>query len=222
MSLQFALFDLDGVIVDSRVPIARCMNHALVAAGYAAEPEARLHRLIGPPLDAAFRQILAARGETEVPSDALVALYRERYAAVSLTHTERMPGIEAALDGLPEQLRIGVATAKPGEFARPILETLGLSERFAVIQGPPLEGSHLEPKSETVRRARTALGCDGEPGAMIGDRDIDVEAGRENGLTTVAVGWGIGKWAEFERVSPDHYVETPAELAALLGELAVR
>jgi phosphoglycolate phosphatase len=220
MSLEFALFDLDGVLVDSRVPISRCMNHALVAAGHAPEPEEALHRWIGPPLDGAFRGILTARGETDIRSDALVALYRERYAEVSLTHTERMPGIVSALDALPEALRIGVATAKPSEFARPILEKLEMADRFGVIQGPALEGSHLEGKAITVGRARAALGCDGRIGAMIGDRDIDVEAGRANDLITIAVAWGIGDRVEFERVVPDHFVETPADLAALLRGLA--
>ena len=78
MSLDFALFDLDGVLVDSRVPISRCMNAALVAEGLEPEPVERLYPLIGPPLDTAFRGILEARGEPPDGVDALVARYRER------------------------------------------------------------------------------------------------------------------------------------------------
>ena len=47
MRIRSALFDLDGVLADSRAAIARSMNHALVQVGLAPEPEARLHPLIG-------------------------------------------------------------------------------------------------------------------------------------------------------------------------------
>ena len=224
MPLAFALFDLDGVVVDSRVPISRCMNHALVAEGFDPEPEQALHRWIGPPLDQAFEQILVARGVTDVPVATLVERYRGRYAEVSLTHTEAMPGIEDALDSIGRALPIGVATAKPSEFARPILETLGLAARFKVIQGPPLTGSRSEPKSETVRRACAALGYADtpghSPGAMVGDRDVDVEAGRANGLVTITVRWGIGDADELARAAPDHHAHTPDELARQLIQLA--
>ena len=220
MSLAFALFDLDGVVVDSRLPISRCMNYALVALGFDPEPKEALHRWIGPPLDRAFREVLAARGVTDVPAAELVERYRERYAEVSLTHTKAMPGIVDALDRIAPVLSIGVATAKPSVFARPILETLGLAGRFGVIEGPPLVGSHLEPKSETVGRARAALGHEDSPGAMIGDRDVDVEAGRANGLVTITVGWGIGDADELTRAGPDHHAHTPDELAEQLVELA--
>ncbi len=37
------LFDLDGVLVDSRLPFARGVNHALTSHGLAARPEQELH-----------------------------------------------------------------------------------------------------------------------------------------------------------------------------------
>lgn len=220
MSLDFVLFDLDGVLVDSRVPISRCMNHALRALGHAPEPEARLYRWIGPPLDTAFRGILEARGFPDPEADVagLVDAYRERYATVSLTDTEAMPGVGAALDRLRSRLVLGVATAKPAEFALPILESLGLADRFAAIVGAPLVDSHREPKTRTVERARAAIGYAGGRGAMVGDRAIDVVAGRGNGLHCVTVAWGIGDEDELRAAGPDHHARSPEALADwLLG-----
>lgn len=48
------LFDLDGVLVDSRVPFARGVNHALTSHGLAARPERELHQCLGPPFTARF------------------------------------------------------------------------------------------------------------------------------------------------------------------------
>ena len=39
LSLDATLFDLDGVLVDSRAPIARSINHALERLGLAPRPE---------------------------------------------------------------------------------------------------------------------------------------------------------------------------------------
>ena len=54
------IFDLDGVLVDSRAAIAGCTNHALVALGRPARPEHELHRYIGPPLSHSFGKMLQA------------------------------------------------------------------------------------------------------------------------------------------------------------------
>ena len=216
MSLDFALFDLDGVLVDSRVPISRCLNAALEAEGLAPEPVERLYPLIGPPLDTAFRGILQARGESADAVDVLVAHYRERYASVSLTDTVLMPGIVDMLDALEPVIEVGVATAKPAAFARPILEKLGVADRFLTIAGPPVVGSHLEPKSETVARARDAIAPGSVRGVMIGDRALDVEAGRANDLLTVTVGWGIGERAELEAAGPDHHADSAGALTRFL------
>lgn len=48
------LFDLDGVLVDSRAAITGCINHALVEHEFAARPPESLHRFIGPSLADAF------------------------------------------------------------------------------------------------------------------------------------------------------------------------
>jgi phosphoglycolate phosphatase-like HAD superfamily hydrolase len=44
------LFDLDGVLVDSRTPFARSVNGALASHGLAARPEHELIQYLGPPL----------------------------------------------------------------------------------------------------------------------------------------------------------------------------
>jgi phosphoglycolate phosphatase len=216
--LQFVLFDLDGVLVDSRVPIARSMNFALRQEGLALEPEEHLHRWIGPPLHAGFRALLGARNADLERVDACIAHYREHYREASLEQTEPMPGMGELLEALAP-LPLGVATSKPEAFARPILERLGWDRTFRVVVGPPLAGSHLEHKAQTVARARAALGMETAHGAMVGDRAIDVEAGRHNGLLTIAVTWGIGSLDELQAATPTHLVSATPEMGTLLEKL---
>jgi phosphoglycolate phosphatase len=217
VALEFVLFDLDGVLVDSRQPISASINHALLCEGLPPEPAAELHRFFGPPLDSTFRILLASRGADPERAGACVDHYRERYATLSLEATSLFPGVTELLQRLPADLRIGVATSKPAAFARPILEALDAAKHFEAIVGPPLEGSHRETKAETVARARRAIGADVLAGAMVGDRAVDVEAGRANGLVTVAVTWGIGEAAELDQAAADVRVSDPAALGAWIA-----
>lgn len=222
--LSAVLFDLDGVLVDSRAAIARSLNHALVALGRPARPEAELHPLIGPPLHEAFAELLASTGARPAHGpdaadevDRAVGHYRERYRTACVEETLPVPGVAAALAALAPRLPLAVATSKPVEFARPILETLGLAGWFRGVEGPSL-AARSEPKARTVGRALAGLGPEARRGrvALVGDRLHDVAAGRAHGLLTIGVTWGIGSAAELRQAGAERLVDRPAELIALL------
>jgi phosphoglycolate phosphatase len=212
------LFDLDGVLADSRAAIAGCINHALVAGGHAARPEADLHRYIGPPLPLAFAELLGEPVESAAVAGC-IARYRERYASASLTHTVVTPGIADALARLAPTRRLGVATSKPRAFAEPLLEALGLRRYFDAVAGPGL-GAPIEDKTATVGAALRALGATG--GAMVGDRSFDMLAARAHGLRAIGVTWGIGAADELLAVGADVLVAEPGDLEAALSPRAAR
>jgi phosphoglycolate phosphatase len=210
------LFDLDGVLVDSRSAIGGSMNHALTSRGHGQRDEALLHRYIGPPLYEAFAELTGEPvGSPEVA--ALVAAYRERYAVASLRDSLINPGIEPALEALGRSYTLAVATSKPRTFAVPLLDVLGLSRHFVWIAGPELD-STLEPKAETVRVALEHVG--GLPAVMVGDRSHDIEGARANGIPVIAVAWGIG---DLDELAPaDALVGAPSELPAVVERLLAR
>lgn len=235
-----ALFDLDGVLVDSRAAIAGCLNHALASVGLETRPAPDLHRLIGPPLHDAFAALLAGQEADPALVDVCVARYRERYRSACVEETLPVEGMAEALEVLAGRLPLAVATSKPVEFAGPILETLGLAGFFRSVAGPSLE-ARSEPKARTVGRALEALGvrAPNSPAAsavaahagsaaavagvaMVGDREHDVAAGRSHGLVTVGVTWGIGSASELRGAGAHHLVARPAGLVPLLAEPARR
>jgi phosphoglycolate phosphatase len=217
-SLEAVLFDLDGVLVDSRIPIARSINHALERSGLAPQPEADLHTRIGDPLHALFVDLLRAQVADPALAPACIARYRERYRELSLAEARLFPGMEAVLRALAGTKPLGVATSKPLEFTRPILERLGVAELFTTLAGPPLGRLEGEPKTETTRRALLALGLGpGAPAALVGDRHHDVSAARSLGLAAVGVTWGAGSESELRAAGAEWLVAAPAELGRLLS-----
>lgn len=217
-SLRAVLFDLDGVLVDSRVPIARSINDALERSGLAPQPEGDLHPRIGDPLHGIFVDLLRAQGADPARAPECMARYRERYRDLSLAEARLFPGIEAVLRALSARTPLAVATSKPLEFTRPILERLGVADLFAALAGPPLARTEGEPKAETARRALAALGlAPGQGAALVGDRHHDVSAARSLGLTAVGVTWGAGSEAELRAAGAEWLVAAPAELGRLLA-----
>jgi phosphoglycolate phosphatase len=209
MRATAVLFDLDGVIVDSRRAFAGSVNHALAANGLAEREAAELYSFIGPPLHGTFRALAGDR------ADACVASYREHYKRTSAQETVVFDGMREALEHLGARVPLAVATSKAAALAEPLLEAFGLRGHFAVLAGPSLE-AEAEVKTVTLGRALAALDGGASP-VMVGDRLYDMVAAREHGLVAVGVLWGIGDEAELRGAGADVIVHAPSELATALG-----
>jgi phosphoglycolate phosphatase len=199
-----AIFDLDGVIIDSLPAIETAINGALAAQGFARRSARELERFIGPPTLDAFVELTGAAEDSDTVA-ACVRTYREIYARVYLERTRLVQGIADVLRDLT--LPRALATSKPREFVGPLLEHFAIE--FAHVSAPVLS----EPKTRTVDRALRALGA--HAAVVVGDRCYDVEAARACGLRVIGVTWGVGDRDEL--LDADVIVERPAELAALLG-----
>ncbi len=209
------LFDLDGVLVDSRASVARCINHALRAVGLAEHPEGQLHRFIGPPLASAFAELTASPIESTIVA-ACVESYRDRYAEMFLRETMVVPGIAEALGDLSVEYRLAVATSKPRSFAEPLLEALQLRRFFDAVAAPDLK-VQTEAKAITVGEALAALR---PPRAvMVGDRSFDVAGAHAHGLPAIGVGWGIGSPDELVSAGADLIISAPRDLRGATDQL---
>ncbi|HYB23790.1 MAG TPA: HAD hydrolase-like protein [Solirubrobacteraceae bacterium] len=199
-----AIFDFDGVIIDSLAPVETAINGTLRAHGYPTRSAAELARFIGPPTPTAFVELMGA-AEDSATVAAAVATYHEIFARVYLEQTRLVDGMAELLHGLT--IPLALATAKERKFVGPLLDRFGLE--FAVISAPEL----AEPKARTVARAQRELGA--RQPVVIGDRCYDIDAARANGLRVIAVSWGVGEREELREA--DLIVERPAELAELLA-----
>jgi phosphoglycolate phosphatase len=205
------LFDLDGVLVDSRVPFARGVNAALAAQGLPPRPEHELHQYLGPPLHRTFQALV---GEESLVRPC-VNSYRARYRELAASETTVFPGIREILDELSEHLPLVIATSKPSALAEPLLESLDLRRFFAAVVGPELD-SENEQKAVTVGRAMREFAPEVHP-VMVGDRKHDIAAAHEHDIRSIGVLWGIGSEDELRTAGADALAHTPAELATLLA-----
>jgi phosphoglycolate phosphatase len=212
LSQDAVLFDLDGVLVDSRAAISGCLNHALARNGLPEHAESALHRFIGPPLALTFAELTAHPPDSALVV-ACISSYRERYAEASLRETTVIPGITDALAELAPQYCLAVATSKALAFAEPILTALGLRDFFDLVAGPSLS-AFREDKAATIGAALSRL--DPDRAVMVGDRSFDIVGAHARGLPAIGVTWGIGGSDELTSARADAIIEAPTDLPAAI------
>lgn len=214
--ISTVLFDLDGTLIDTAPDFVRCLN--LVRQRYQLEPLPA--EGIRPHVsDGARAMVRLGFGlEPEHPD------YVERHTAFLDTYADHIcqdtvlfPGFESLLVALETAgIPWGIVTNKPARFAVPLLDALGLATRCSTLVCPD-HVSQRKPHPEGLFLACREVGADPLRGVYVGDHIRDIEAGRNAGMTTVAVRYGyIVNPAEVDLWQADHTVETVEQLINLL------
>lgn len=185
-------FDLDGTLVDTSGDLAAAVNHALALAGRAPLTPAQVRPMIGGGAKHMLRQTLDATGGCD--DAAFRPLYHallDFYGRHVSVHSRPFPGAVAALEALAaEGVSLAVVTNKFEEFARTLLDDLGLTRHFAcIIGGDTLGKGNAKPSPAPIRAMIER--CGGGRAAFVGDSTYDIQAARAAGVPAIAVSFGF-------------------------------
>lgn len=192
--MKVILFDLDGTLIDSSEGITKSAQYALSHFGID-EPELEpLKKFIGPPLVQSFANHY---GFSEEKSVEAVAVYRERYNAIGIFECSLYEGVEACIKQLKsEGYLIGMASSKPEESCRRILEHFGILDLFDEVVGATFDGK-IDTKEEVLLEVfRRFLEVDKADMCLIGDTNFDVDGAKKVGIDCIGVSFGFGNTDE--------------------------
>jgi phosphoglycolate phosphatase len=113
------------------------------------------------------------------------------------------------------QLKLAVVTNKQQHLARGLLDRLGLGALIQVLIGGD-SCERRKPDPQPLQVACEALGVQPADALMVGDSINDVLAARAAGLPVVCVPYGYNEGNDPRQLPCDAFVETLAELPALL------
>lgn len=208
------LFDLDGTLTDPQEGFVNSIGFALTSLGIVPPPAEELCRFIGPPIHGTFQSLLGS--DDPVLVEEAVSLYRRRLGAEGICENAAYPGVAEMLTELKAAGKtLFVATAKPLEFAVPILEYCGLRGFFTGVYGSQLERTNT-PKGELIRAILSVHGISAASAVMVGDRSHDILGARECGVFSVGVTYGYGSAAELSEAGADAICGSVAEVARRL------
>lgn len=209
--MKTILFDLDGTLTDSGEGIINCAWLALKAFDIPLPDRETMRVFVGPPLRDSFLRFGVPESEVE----RAIEIYRSRYVPTGMFENTPYPGIRAMLAALKDAgHRLYVATAKPEEMAKAILEKFELSSYFLEIYGASMDDTR-DSKDKVIAYVLEQIGADSAP-IMVGDTAHDVTGAGVHGVPCIGVSWGYGKVEDMVSAGAISIVHSPAQLLDIL------
>ncbi len=209
-STDLIVFDLDGVLVDSREANVEAFSYGIEFLGRERPPSERVVALIGRTAGEMLLELgCPAERVREVYDRAVLP----RYLDCLVTLARPMPGAHHLLETLTKSgMHVAACTSGGLKLQEAVLRQLGLRDAFRDIQAPDLsERKKPDPHylGELVHRC-------GKFRRVVHVEDIEEGClmGRRFGAVTVFAEYGYGSWSGHEE--PDHRIHSLAELEPIL------
>ena len=208
------LFDLDGTLTDSREGIINGFIYGLKSIGIEENDRKSIEKYIGPPLDESFRN---GYNLDEEKVQRAVNKYREYYSVEGLYLNKIYEGMkELIIDLYNNGKNVILATAKPIEFSKRILEQNDIKQYFYFLSGYMIDGTRTT-KSEIIKYALDNIeDLNLEESVMVGDRHYDIEGAKANNLQTIGVTYGFGTEQELKDAGATYIAHNMDELRKII------
>jgi phosphoglycolate phosphatase len=191
--IRLIIFDLDGTLIDSQEDLALSVNLMRKEMGRAPLDHDLIASYVGQGVSVLVRRALGNGAPETVPDREVergVEIFLRTYGLHMLDHTVLYSGVWEALQALSGR-HLAVLTNKPVNFSRAILVGLGIASCFAFVYG----GNSFEQKKPDpvgVFRLMSDTGVAAPQTLVVGDSDTDVLTGRNAGVWTCGVAYGLG------------------------------
>lgn len=215
--MKAVLFDLDGTLIDSFEGIAKSAQYALRRFGINEENLENLRPFVGPPLVESFQKWYGLSKEQAIEA---TDIYRERYRPIGILECSLYPGVEECIRTLKaEGYQIGMASSKPEEFCRRILEHFGLLDLFDDVVGATFD-RRIDTKEEVLNEVlRRWSDIPKNQMCLIGDTMFDLVGAKKIGIDCIAVSYGFGDAEEMLQNGAVAICDRMADLPELIQRL---
>lgn len=201
------VFDFDGTLADSFGATLRIANRLAPVFGYRAVQDSEVDYLRGR----SYREVAAHVGMAwhKVP---MIAHRIRQEVAATVPSMGMIAGLPPVLSELAARYTLGILTSNSQENVERFLQTHGLTQFAFISSTSDLWGKGRTLKAQMKKRSL-------RPGEMVyvGDEVRDIEACKAAAVPIIAVGWGYTAPALLSSLGPDHMIQEPQELLAVMG-----
>jgi len=209
------VFDLDGTLTDNTVGISNSIQYALNKMQIDGYSENVLDQFIGPPLQLGFKNVFNMN-EKEI--EMAIEYFREYYRENGWTENVLYPGVLEMLEELNQAgIKMYIATAKYEKFALKIIEYFELDKYIIQLEGADYSGRKAIKSAIISNLLESQQLTPSTKIAMVGDTVYDIDGGKENGLSTIAVKYGFGKIPDLQKAEPNFWADSVEELFEILS-----
>ncbi|CAG36863.1 HAD family hydrolase [Desulfotalea psychrophila] len=214
MRFSAILFDLDGALVDSIEDLAASCNKVLAARNFPVHRVEDYNFFVGDGLDVLMERIVPPGTSAEV----LVACCQEfglHYQECWHENSTPYKGIKQMINDLREaEIPLGILSNKPDAFTQKVVEFFFPEHPFTYISGQRADVPKKPNAAGALLAART-MGIEAQEMLFIGDTSVDMQTGKNSGMTSLGVSWGFRPIKELRAHRADFIVNTPQEIVEL-------
>jgi len=212
------LFDIDGTLLDTLRAIVTSMNAACDELGIRPHfTEGELKPWIGTPVQHQLEKLRNIRG---LVADHYADRYYAHFTRLVDEGVAPFPGVRATFPSLRGRAITTMSTRRRTEAVH-MLRVAGLEAYFTTIVGGD-DVPRPKPNPDLPLHAAASLAVPPRNCAVVGDAPVDILAGREAGMRTIAATYGYGDRTSLAGARPDATIHRFDELPLVLAELEAR
>ena len=205
--IDLIMFDLDGTLADTGPDLADSVNYTRSRFELSPLSQHLIYTHVGRGVEYLLRHAVAE----EAPShfSEITRVFLEYYEQHLLDKTVLYPHVTEVLDYFVDK-RNAVVTNKLHHLAVTVLRGLGIEGRFDAILGG--DSGEKKPDPALLRLLLRQFQIIPSHALMVGDGDIDIEAGRCAGVITCGVTYGLANKGDLAAAKPDFLIDDLAQL----------
>lgn len=210
--IELLIFDLDGTLIDSQEDIILAVNYTRRTLGLEELERERIISHIGYGVVELIKRSLGQ--EHEALFDRGLEVFSEYYPRHAADHTRLYPHVKETLEYFRAVPKL-IITNKRTELAEQGVRVLGIADYFKEVIGGDDE-SCQKPSPCPILDALKKYNVPAGRAMIVGDMDVDVQAGKNAGIHTCAVTYGIGRREDIEKAAPDYMLEGMEQLREIV------
>ena len=211
MTRKLVIFDFDGTLVDTRRLVVTTMRDVLAELGLPVAEEAQCLATIGMPLRQCYSRLVSWLTAEQLDEcyDAHQRLFDKNMQTICPT---LFPNVETTLKSLKKNdVLLSVASSRSTHSLHDLSHRLGLDIYFDFMVGAH-DVEHHKPHPEAVIKTLASLEVDKDNALVVGDTVLDIAMGRDAGVTTCGVTYGVGKKEELVAAGAKYIVDDIGEV----------
>lgn len=211
--ISIFVYDFDGTLVDTFEDIANSVNLTLTEMNLQSLDRGTICKNIGSGVVNLMTRSLAGSGCNDV--ETAVSIFQKYYNHHLLDQTNFYPSGREIVAHFSNK-RNTILSNKPVSFIEKILIGLNFLSPFDLILG----GDSLKerkPNPIGLQLLMKKFSCPAKEVLMIGDSSIDIEAGKNAGVVTCGVTYGLGDPISLRDSKPDYLINNLSRLKSLFN-----